>query len=216
MALRRAEQSAEGDHSPSTAYPVYRDSSAFPSDPVNAFNASESRVARSPSPNSNAAKSDNEDSSTDDEGNDDDHADDSSSKARNQNDRDRARLKRDSSSANEIISEVLHQPRLSYNDSSDFGIHRESNLLLQMVPYRPVNSNSILSDRLIAGGHGPDSGTTSATQEVTKSVRILLDKWTTSGSAPISDILDVEAERETFEASVEKPSLVLELANSIL
>ena len=145
MALRRAEQSTEGDHSPSTAYPVTMDSSAFPSDPVNASNASESRITRSPSPNSNASKSDNQDSRTDDEGDDDHHTDFSSTKSKNQNDHDRAGLKRDLSSAKEIVTEVLHQPRLSYNHSSDFDIHRESNLLLQMVPYRPVNPNSILS-----------------------------------------------------------------------
>lgn len=71
-----------------------------------------------------------------------------------------------------------------------------------MVPYNPFGSGPLLSDRLIGSGHVADSGTTSVTQEVTKSVRALLDKWTTSGSAPISNILDEEAARENDEALV--------------
>ena len=216
MALRRAEQSTERDQNPSTPYIVYRDNSAFPSDPVKTSNAFDYQISRSPSPNSNASKSDNENSSIDDKSDDEDHIDISSIKSENQNDRDDTAPERDPSSAEEIKSDVLHRQRLSYNGAADSGVHRESNILLQMVPYRPANPDSIPSDRLIAGGNGLDSGATSATQEVTKSVRLLLDKWTTSGSAPISNILDEEAAREKSEASVQKPSLVLELANSIL
>ncbi len=81
-------------------------------------------------------------------------------------------------------------------------MHRESNVLLQMIPYKPKAPDRIRSDRLIPAGQGPDVNTKSVTQEATNSVRLLLDKWTTSGSAPISNVLDEEAAREKTEALV--------------
>ena len=222
IALRRAEQSTEAevryqplsrDATHLTTHHPYMDSSTFPSDPISAPNAFEPPITRSSSPTSKGSKSDNEDSNTDDGGDDDDHNDVSSTKSKDQNDHDGTGPKGDASSAKELISGVPYLPRLSYSDSLNPDIYRESNLLLQMVPYRPSDPEPIRSDRLISRGHGPDSGTTSATQEVTKSVRLLLDKWTTSGSAPISNILEEEAAREKDEASVRGPSFVLDLAN---
>lgn len=186
----------------------YADGSIFPSDPISASSAFEPPITRSPSPTSNASKSDNEESNTDDGGDDDDHHhhnDASSTKSKGQNDHDGAGPNRDTSSATGLVS--------GFPDSNPF---RESNLLVQMIPYTPGGSDPVRSDRLIAGGHGPDSGIASATQEVTKSVRLLLDKWTTSGSAPISNILDEEAARESDEALVGGPSLILDLANIVL
>lgn len=214
IALRRAEQSTEaeaqyqpmsGDGSHMTIQ--HWDGSTFPSDPISASNPFEPPVKRSPPPSSNASKSDNEDSNTDDGGNNDDHNDINSTNSKDQNDHDGAGPKRDASSAKGLVSGVPYQPRPSYNDASDPDTHRESNLLLQMVPYNPSGPDPIRSDRLISGGHGPDSGTTFATQEVTNNVRLLLDKWTTSGSAPLSNILDEEAAKEKDEASVPGSSL---------
>ena len=134
------------------------------------------------------------------------HNDASSTKSRDQNDYDGAGPNRDTSSATGLVS--------GFPSSNPF---RESNLLVQMIPYTPGGSDPVRSDRLIAGGHGPDSGATSATQEVTKSLRLLLDKWTTSGSAPIiCNILDEEAARENDKALVGGPSLILDLANIVL
>lgn len=191
IALRRTEQSAEA--------PKVR------------------KVRGAPSPTVNATKSDDEDSITvDGSDDDDDHNDVNSMKSKDQNADDGAEPKRDASSAEGSISGVPYRPRLFGNDSSDLDAHRESNLLLAMVPYRPEGPDRKHSDRLISGGHGPDSGTTSTTREVTESVRLLLDKWTTSGSAPISNMLDEEAAREKDKASVGGPSPVLKLANIIL
>ena len=207
IALRRAEQSNEGDRRPLIIDSSYRDGNTFPSDPVNRSNAAEPPMTWSPSPTSNASKSkdeeEDEDSSTNDLDDHDDQNDVTSTTSRTRNDRNHTGPKRDASSAKALSSGVPLQSRPSYNDSSAPDIHRESNLLLQMVPYRPADSQPILSDRLISDWHGPDeSDPTSTTQEVAKSVRLLLDKWTTSGSAPISNILDEEAAREGDEASV--------------
>ena len=150
---------------------------------------------RFPSPTSNVHGADDKESSSGSEGHDDDHDDVSSMKAENPSDHDDAGPNRKTSH--------------SYP-------HRESNLLLQMVPYNPFGSDPLLSDRLIGSGQVADSGTTSATQEVTKSVRALLDKWTTSGSAPISSILDEEAAREINDALVGGSSLILDLADIVL
>jgi hypothetical protein len=216
--LRRAKQSTEvealyqpmcGSSSHPGVHPPYGDSSNFPSNPIGGSNAYEPPITRSPSPTSSASKSENEDS------NSDDGADDSanSTKSKDQNDQDGAGPMGDTSNAEGLTSRFSFQPRSSYNDASDPSMHRESNLLLQMVPYRPRLPNPIRSDRLIPGGQGSDSHTKSATQEATNSVRLLLDKWTTSGSAPVSNILDEEAAREKQEASVGGPPFVLELAD---
>ena len=156
------------------------DGSTFQSDPMSGYSAFEPPITRSPSPTSNDHGADDKESNTDSEGHDDDHDDVSSIKADNG-----AGPNRKTSHATGPISGIPY----SYP-------FRESNLLVQMVPYNPFGTGPLLSDRLIGSGHVTDSGTTSATQEVTKSVRALLDKWTTTGSAPISNILDEEAARE--------------------
>lgn len=190
------------DDSHSTIHPPYVDGSIYPADPISASSAFEPPISRSPS---NAPKSDNEESNTDDGVDNDDHTDGSSTKSKDQNDHDGVGTNRVTSSATGLISRVP--------DSNTF---RESNLLVQMIPYTPGGADLVRSDRLIAGGHGPDSGTASATQEVTRSVRLLLDKWTTSGSALISNILDEEAARESVEALVGRPSLILDVANIVV
>lgn len=194
-----------GDRSHPTTRHVYVDHSNFPSDLMSAYSAFEPPIIRSPSPTSDIPGADDEESSTDDGGDDDDHNDVSSKKSEDENDHGGAGRNRKASSATGIIS--------GFPYTTPF---RESNLLLQMVPYSP-GSGAPRSDRLIRSGEGADSDTASATQEVTRSVRALLDKWTTSGSAPISNILDQEAARESDEALlVPGPSLILDLANIIL
>ena len=194
-ALQSAEQSSaryqppSGDGSHITIHHPYVDGRTFPSDPISGPSAPEPQITRSPSPTSNVPKSEDEVSNTDDGGDEDNHDEVGSTKSKDQNDHEGAGPNRDTSSATGLTS--------AYAASNP---HRESNLLQQMVPYSPGGSGPVWSDRLIAGEHGPDSGTTSAAQEVTRSVRLLLDKWTTSGSAPISNILDEEAARENHEA----------------
>ena len=82
------------------------------------------------------------------------------------------------------------------NDPEGGNIHRESDLLLQMVPYRPNFPRPVPSDRLLPAVPGRDSSKTSTSKGPTESVRHLLDKWTVSGSAPISTILDEESSKE--------------------
>ncbi|KAM0800716.1 hypothetical protein BDR22DRAFT_230643 [Usnea florida] len=188
----RAEyQPMSGDSSHPTRHHPYVDGSTVQSGPMGAYSAFEPPIRRSPSPTSNVPGADDKESITDGGGDDDDYDDFSSKKSEDQSDHDGAGPNRKTSNATGTISGVPY--------SSPF---RESNLLVQMVPYNPFGSGPVLSDRLIGSGHVADSGTTSATQEVTKSVRALLDKWTTSGSAPISNILDEEAARENDEAEL--------------
>jgi hypothetical protein len=115
-----------------------------------------------------------------------------------------------------LTNESYRPLRLDENDGLYSRTHRESNILLQMVPYRPRLPNSTQSDRLICGGQSSNSGRTSAKQEATNSVRLLLDKWTNSGSAPISNILDEEAAKEKDEASVGGLLFCLKLADVFL
>ena len=218
--LRRSEQSTEvearyqpmsgGSNHPGVRHP-YGDGSTFPPNPIGGSNAYEPPITRSPSPTSRASKSEDEDSNYDDMADDDTN----STKSKDQNDRDGTGPAGDTSNTEGLISRFPFQPRSFYTDASDPNMHRESNLLLQMVPYRPRLPNRIRSDYLIPGGQGPDSDTKSATQEATNTVRLLLDKWTTSGSAPVSSILDEEATREKNEALVGGPSSVLEFADTI-
>ena len=86
-------------------------------------------------------------------------------------------------------------------DPEGGNIHRESNLLLQMVPYRPNVPGPISSDRLLPAEPGRDGSISSITKGPTESIRHLLDNWTVSGSAPISNILDEEVSKEKKEES---------------
>lgn len=198
MTLRRAEQTEaetkyrhmSGDGSHTVVLDPYGNVSTPPSDFTGVSNAFETPVTVSPSPTSNASRSDNEDSNSDGEAGNGDI------------DREDPGPKGDDLNTDGLKSGPSSNPRLSYDDFGGPSIHRESNLLLQMVPYRPPGPERLASDRLISDGQGPDSGTKSATEEATNSVRLLLDKWTTSGSAPVSNILDEEAAREKEEALV--------------
>ncbi|KAL8869782.1 MAG: hypothetical protein Q9174_004014 [Haloplaca sp. 1 TL-2023] len=75
-------------------------------------------------------------------------------------------------------------------------LYRESDLLLQMIPYRPNFLRPIRSDYLLTEGQVSDPHAESATKEATKSIRLLLDKWTTAGSGPVSNALDQEAAKD--------------------
>ncbi|KAL8954917.1 MAG: hypothetical protein Q9183_006871, partial [Haloplaca sp. 2 TL-2023] len=71
-------------------------------------------------------------------------------------------------------------PPQTINDTSHTHIHRESDLLLQMIPYRPNFLRPLRSDYLLTDGELPDSRPESTTKETTKSIRLLLDRWTTA------------------------------------
>ena len=209
MALRHAEQSTEaearyqpvpGDESHPTVHNPYGDDSTFPSNPIIAPNAFEPPTRRSPSPTSNASESDHRDSSS--EGGDDNDDVSSTKSEKNHGD---SGSKSINPGVKVMISGSSSEPRTSYKNPSDSVVHRESDLLLQMVPYRPRVPHPIRSDYLLAGGQDPDNDTETITEEATKSVRLLLDRWTAMGSAPISNILDEEAAKEKNEASVERP-----------
>ena len=207
MALRHAEQSTEaearyqsvsGDGSHPKEHNPHVDNSTFPSDPVEISNAFEPPTIWSSSPTPNVSESDHGDSNSED-GDDNDAA----SSTKSQNDHGDTGPKDITLDAKGIISGSSSKSRLSYNDSSDPVVHRESDLLLQMVPYRPRRPDPIRSNYLLAGGQDTDNDTKNTTEEATKSVRLLLDRWTTTGSAPISNTLDEEAAKEKHEASVE-------------
>ena len=209
MALRHAEQSTEaearyhpvsGDESHPNVHNPHVDDSTFPSNPLDVSDAFEPLGRRSSSPTPNASESDHGDSNS--EVGDDDYDDISSTKSQNERDTGPNGITLDVKGKSSGSSS---KPRLPYNESSDPVVHRESDLLLQMVPYRPRVPRPIRSDYLLAGGQGPDNGTETTTEEATKSVRLLLDRWTTTGSAPISNILDEETAKEKTEASVERP-----------
>ena len=221
MALRHAEESTEaearyqsvsGDGSHPKVHNPHVNDSTFPSDPIDVSNAFEPPIRRSSSPTPNVSDSDHGGSSSEDGDGDDN---DSISSPKSQNDHGDTGPKDTYFDANGIISGSSSKPQLSYNDSSDPVVHRESNLLLQMVPYRPRRPHPIRSDYLLAGGQDPDNCTETTAEEATKSVRLLLDRWTTTGSAPISNILDEEAAKEKLEALVERPYFLLELANIV-
>lgn len=94
----------------------------------------------------------------------------------------------------------------AHNYTAGSGTSRASTLLLQMVPYTPTNSRAAYfhQSKLLlpaAPSETARSGTDRkpAMDEATKSVRLLLDKWTVSGSAPVSDLLIESATKDTPE-----------------
>lgn len=207
--LRRAEQSAEAEsrfdsESRGPSHPVaphpYGDGGNAIVIPVDGPNAYEPRITRSPSLRPSASNSDSENSGSDDGADDDDDGVNSTTST-NQSDN-LAAGGTCTPNAEELLMEISHQPLTSAeNDRSDSRAQRESNILLQIVPYRPRVADPIRSEGLIWSGQSSDSGRMSAKQEATNSVRLLLDKWTNSGSAPIANILDEEAAREKDEAA---------------
>lgn len=209
MALRNAEQSTEaearcqpvpGDESHPKVQNPRVDDTTFPSNPIVVSNAFEPPTRRSPSPTPNASESGHGDSSS--EGSDDN---DDVSNTKSENDHDDSGPKGINPGVKVMISGSSSEPRVSYKDPSNSVVHRESDLLLQMVPYRPRGPQPIRPNHLLAGRQDPDNDTETTTEEATKSVRLLLDRWTSMGSAPISNILDEEAAQEKIEASVERP-----------
>lgn len=193
--LQRAEQSAEAEvrraPHPPRVIPVYQGPSA-PGDPENLFSSSPP-----PSPLSSASIL----SESDEEGSDPDKAVNNTKPTQPLH---QAELQDADSSAgnaqtlNDFRGTAV-QPLAAFDNSLDPGIHRASALLLQMVPYRPAASNPKhinQSNSLIyvtpRSSNFLDTNQKLAKEEVTKSARLLLDKWTTSGSAPVSDLLAEE------------------------
>lgn len=233
--LKRAEQSTDAEEqyqstSRGNTYPAthhLRDASSvlYP-DPVDGSNRHEPRIGRSSSPASRASDSENEDinlgSETDDSEDNDDDADDAddnsysranndSHKSKNQNDHDHSNIMSNRFSEEELVSKVSLQPQSSLSNGMSYTRRRESDFLLQMVPYRPRPLRQINSDRLIPYKQDPDDDTKDLSQGATNSVRLLLDKWTNSGSAPVSEILTEEATKEKNEMSVDGPHFPFEL-----
>lgn len=108
--------------------------------------------------------------------------------------------------------EVSTQPPPPYRGPSETSIHRESNLLLQMVPYSSRFLNPPSAQHFLTGTQGPDNDVKSGMQEATNNIRLLLDKWTNPGSAPVADLLAQEAAKDAErEASVSDPACILSL-----
>ena len=98
-----------------------------------------------------------------------------------------------------VVQKQPPQPPPPYDGPPDTSIHRESSLLLQMVPYNPTSSDQPRSLYLLTGRQVQNSDGKSGIEEATNSVRLLLDKWTNPGSAPLSDLLDREAAKDSKE-----------------
>lgn len=191
--LQRAEQSAEAEvrRAPRPPRVIYQEPSA-PGDPENRF--SSSPPPRPLSPLDILSDSDEEGSDPDEALND----------AKTAEPRHQAELEDTESPAGNAqtlndFQRTAVQPLAAFENSLEPRMHRASALLLQMVPYRPAASNPKhinQSNSLIyitpRGSNSVDTNLKFAKEEVTKSARLLLDKWTTSGSAPVSDLLAEE------------------------
>ena len=115
------------------------------------------------------------------------------SRSRGHVDQDHSGSSSDDTHGTDKFQESTVQQVSTYNGTAGFGTHRASTSLLQMVPYRPNAAYSTQGNLFISAGPDgstrPDTVPGSALEEATRSVRLLLDKWTTSGSAPVSEIL---------------------------
>ena len=121
------------------------------------------------------------------------------------NDQERSKkLRRHSQEGKTNRLSVVQPPQMI--DSTSPSVKRQaSSMLLQMIPYRPISSNPANLDRsgrLIAFRPSIDERLETDAKppmvEATKSVRLLLDKWTTSGSAPIDAILNEEQNQDNI------------------
>lgn len=99
--------------------------------------------------------------------------------------------------ATETFQQSSVRPLSNHNNAADSERHRASTLLLQMVPYRPThsitgyfNQSRLLISAVPDGPSRSDTDPKPAMEEATRSVRLLLDKWTASGSAPLSTFLE--------------------------
>lgn len=115
------------------------------------------------------------------------------SKSRGHVDQDHSESSSDDTHRTDRLQESTVQQVSTYSGPAGFSTHRASTSLLQMVPYRHNAAYARQGTLFISAG--PDGSTRPATvtgsamEEATRSVRLLLDKWTTSGSAPVSEIL---------------------------
>lgn len=108
-----------------------------------------------------------------------------------------ARSRRGPSNTNVVVANASSRPGSMYRRPGAADINRESKALLQIIPYRPQPTTPGLSNRLLTNGQPSSNVRPSDTLEATYSVRLLLDKWTTSGSAPIEDVLEEEIKVES-------------------
>ena len=121
------------------------------------------------------------------------------------NDQERSRdLRRHSQEGEKNRLSAVQPSHTSYSTPPSVKL-QASSMLLQMIPYRPTSSNPANFDssgRLIAFKSSTDnrfeSGAKPPMEEATESVRLLLDKWTTSGSAPIDAILKEEQTQDNI------------------
>lgn len=230
--LRRAEQSTEAEEQyrsmsgedihPARDHP-FGNGNIILHNQIGGSNLHEPRMTRSSPPVSTAAKDGSEDSNSggesdndkDEHDNDDDDDDEKSvndsHKFKNQHDQDDANLAGDTSNTKGSVSKFSFQPQPSLVDGISSTAHRESSLLLQIVPYRPRTLHQVNSDRLIPYRQETENDIKHLTQGATNSVRLLLEKWTNSGSAPVANILNEEAAKEKSELSVGVSHRLIEL-----
>lgn len=185
--LKYAEQVAEAEARdqpasmggiPPGIHVPYGDSGNNVLNPIGRPNSYEPPMARAPSTNSSDSGSESEGAMSDD--------------GAIAKDVDHLPFK-DESDQEDIDPTAVSNAKPSSYNALDPRAHRESELLLQMVPYTPNNYGPGRHNLLISSGQAPSSGKKSAAEEAIESVRLLLDKCTTSGSAPVSNILDEEA-----------------------
>ena len=93
----------------------------------------------------------------------------------------------DDAHATDEVQASTVQQMSTYDSNVGSNTYRASTSFLQMVPYRPNAAYSTQRNRFISAG--PDAVPGSVMEEATRSVRFLLDRWTTSGSAPVSKVL---------------------------
>lgn len=140
-----------------------------------------------------------EDSSSDETANDENlHK----NKRKNESNDDTALAKDRDTDFYESISTHPSRHILRRHDPSPSANHRESSLLLQLIPYKPLFFKPSMSDRLLANGVGSDGSEKHEAPGATNSIRLLLDKWTVSGSAPVAGMLEEESEKDRKEALV--------------
>ena len=127
-----------------------------------------------------------------------------STSSQDQNDEEDSGSSDEHSSATAANERTAVQPLSIHSRNMGPEQHRASSLLLQMVPYRQGTPNTAHPERwnrLISSGAGGATNMVTeakpAMEEATDSVRLLLDKWTTSGSAPLSDLLIEDSSKDT-------------------
>jgi len=207
--LQRAEQREEAEdnqtgHSaqgmPHGPLPPY----AYPESylPAGSMDDPSPEVPVSPSTPSDLSESDNEGSQPDQ------NARNTASSTLSQDQRENKHVKfsNDDPNAEKGHQHSAVQLLSAYDGAVRPGPTRTSSLLFQMIPYRPsapTPSNFDTTDRLISAGPGgipvQETDPRPAMTEATRSVRLLLDKWTTSGSASLSEILDNNADKKPQE-----------------